>query len=568
MNRKLVSGLLAGVAIILGLVTGCSHNNNSSVSYLIAGEPNGLTLVAGEVRTVAPNVSANGQAVANPQLTFAVTGNIGAITAAGVLTATTSVTSSAPKTGTVEVTGYGTNVSIPVTVIAGPLAKIVISGPSGVDLANVTSGTALTFTAEGEDQYDNRSNARFAITPTWSVEGGIGTISSAGVLQAVTAGTGKVVATVGAVRGELAVTVKPGAVSQVIVCVTAGADVQHLTIGDQVQFSASGADDAGNRKRAARLALPSAPVWTVTGNLGTITSGGLFTAKALGTGKVVATCGSLSGNLDVAVTNTFTGTVVYEKTSGGSTGLCKLDGTGATSALGSLTNHFGSPSWSADGSKLVFTAQGTDYTGICVMNVATGAVSQVSAVAGQDPAFSPDGSKIAFSNGMLVAGELQVIDAGGNLVRNIATGILGNPRHPVWSPDGSKIVFAISSGLGLADGVYIINADGTNLSMIYAGYVSDIQWVGTLQKIAVATTHTIITLPTNQGQVASALEELVNDIDTLSGGFALSPNGYAVIYAVQNATGTQLRLKNLTADLTMDLTNLTGAAMAQNPTWK
>lgn len=101
-------------------------------------------------------------------------------------------------------------IELPITVITGPLTSITVTGAD-----TVPRGEQSTFTAEGLDANGNRGKSvRIVITPTWSVEGGIGTINANGVFSATTEGNGKVVATVGEIRGEKSVTVTPGAAQQ------------------------------------------------------------------------------------------------------------------------------------------------------------------------------------------------------------------------------------------------------------------------------------------------------------------------------------------------------------------
>jgi WD40 repeat protein len=57
---------------------------------------------------------------------------------------------------------------------------------------------------------------------------------------------------------------------------------------------------------------------------------------------------------------------------------------------------------------------------------------------GRQPAFSPDGKSVVFTNGAIF-----VIGADGNGVRQIADSFVG-AGHPRWSPDGSTILFSSS----------------------------------------------------------------------------------------------------------------------------
>lgn len=119
----------------------------------------------------------------------------------------------------------------------------------------------------------------------------------------------------------------------------------------------------------------------------------------------------------------------------------------------------------AAGSALVFATYRNGLSAISAMN-ADGSdrrslTPRQLAFQGQ-PAYSPDGSKIAYVCGNF---ELCVMNADGTGRGRLTTS--GWPQRweyvdrPSWSPDGSKIAFASN-----ADGkfhVYVINADGTGL---------------------------------------------------------------------------------------------------------
>jgi hypothetical protein len=80
------------------------------------------------------------------------------------------------------------------------------------------------------------------------------------------------------------------------------------------------------------------------------------------------------------------------------------------------------------------------------------------------PAWSPDGSRIAFARGPEMGpGHIYVMEADGTDVRQLTQGS-GSDRNPAWSLDGARIAFARSGNLGFE--VYVMDADGSNITAV------------------------------------------------------------------------------------------------------
>src|SRR6185503_3003706 len=78
------------------------------------------------------------------------------------------------------------------------------------------------------------------------------------------------------------------------------------------------------------------------------------------------------------------------------------------------------------------------------------------------PAWSPDGSKIAFgSNRDGADTELYVMNADGSDPLKLTDDTLDDTM-PTWSPDSQRIAFVKSNGAG----IHLINRDGTNLHFV------------------------------------------------------------------------------------------------------
>jgi Tol biopolymer transport system component len=141
------------------------------------------------------------------------------------------------------------------------------------------------------------------------------------------------------------------------------------------------------------------------------------------------------------------------------------------------------PTWSADGSRIAFHADReivpgdvpslTDNPDVFVVNAdGTGEV-RLTTYAGRDwlPAWSPDGSKIAFTSDREGPGEIFVMSATGGGQTNLTHDPGAADGWPVWSPDGSKIAFQ-SYRDGNAE-IYVMNADGTGVVRLTANAAFD-----------------------------------------------------------------------------------------------
>jgi Tol biopolymer transport system component len=177
------------------------------------------------------------------------------------------------------------------------------------------------------------------------------------------------------------------------------------------------------------------------------------------------------------------GRLAYESTRDGDSEIFTVnpDGTGETQ----LTSNSGTdnqPAWSPDGSKIAFASNAGllgDFE-IYVMN-ADGSnpinVSNYPDASDTDPTWSPDGTQIAFVSDFDGSPDIWKMNADGTGRVNLTTGEGSFDADPAWSPDGSRIAFA-SDRTGNFD-VFTMNTDGsgqTNLTLSPGAWDSFPNW--------------------------------------------------------------------------------------------
>jgi Tol biopolymer transport system component len=158
------------------------------------------------------------------------------------------------------------------------------------------------------------------------------------------------------------------------------------------------------------------------------------------------------------------------------TGVTNLTG-GAGVDSGDPTNA-GGPAWSPDGSRIAFVRGNPGQ--VWVMNVSTAASARAASLSGSnahpitdtaqdaaDVAWSPDGSKILFVNrstGHLFTADPNATTPGET---QLTTSVPGANGSAEYSPDGTKLVEqgATSSGLG----IWTMNANGSGAKLVTNG---------------------------------------------------------------------------------------------------
>ena len=155
------------------------------------------------------------------------------------------------------------------------------------------------------------------------------------------------------------------------------------------------------------------------------------------------------------------------------------DGTG----LAAVTSDGRSqdPAWSPDGQKIAFVREGPPLLNIYTMNADGSGVTQLTSGSASDltPAWSPDGAKIAFtrrSSSDSSGRDVYTMNADGSDITQLTNTPQSDEVDPAWSPLGSEIAF-VRSGV-----IYVIRTDGTGERSLAMG--NDPNWSPDGQRIA------------------------------------------------------------------------------------
>jgi TolB protein len=185
-------------------------------------------------------------------------------------------------------------------------------------------------------------------------------------------------------------------------------------------------------------------------------------------------------------------TSVEDGGNGGDLWLVKPDGSGVRRLTNSLTWGSEGADWSPDGSKLAFVSGRHGLVGdrsdksIYVVEANGSGVRRLTQDwwSGGDfgPAWSPDGGRIAFSRSECLYFDtrsperlcigmsnpfIYVMNADGTNLRRLTAGF-----SPSWSPDGTRIVF-VHYESGGAEGLYVMNDDGSGVTQLTDGPEAD-----------------------------------------------------------------------------------------------
>ena len=198
--------------------------------------------------------------------------------------------------------------------------------------------------------------------------------------------------------------------------------------------------------------------------------------------------GKLSGGLpSVASTQ-----IAFVSSRTGAKEIWVMDYDGANQhPLTSLRSIALTPRWSPDASRIAFTcfayASGVTGPQICMYSLDAAKTIAFPRYKGTNsaPSWSPDGTQLVFSSSMNGNPELYAVGASGNNLKRL-TFASGASTSPVWNPKTGQTVVFVSDRTGVPK-LYLMNSDGTNtipLDLPDKGYLIDPSWAPNGQLLA------------------------------------------------------------------------------------
>jgi len=157
--------------------------------------------------------------------------------------------------------------------------------------------------------------------------------------------------------------------------------------------------------------------------------------------------------------------------------IMNADGSNQTQITNNPISSDTNPSWSPDGTKIVFSSDidgqygsniyvmDSDGTNITLLTTDPNAIAESF---NKNASWSPGGTKILFSSDMAgqYGSNIYVMDSDGANITRLTTDQNAFDENPSWSPDGTKISFSSDIEGQYGSNIYVMDSDGANITRL------------------------------------------------------------------------------------------------------